>query len=301
LASGALFATLIVAPLIGLPPLALLAVLAPYPLALARLASGPGAAWLAALLTFGLIGALVSVEAAGLFLVAFAIPGLLLAEGLARGRGLLRGALWAFAWLTALVSGAVVVGGSRMAAGLTEPLGRLASREFLETLRSQGVALEVLNTLAENVTTLKEALAIVYPATFVVLGGLLVLANTWALRRFLARHDPGWLEIGEFEGLRWPFGLVIVFLAASAGMLVPSLRGWALNVLLLLGFLFALQGAAVMSFVGRRLLPPVAVWIVLVALAMTHTLAPLALLALLGLFDQWLDARRWAEPPVEDS
>jgi len=43
------------------------------------------------------------------------------------------------------------------------------------------------------------------------------------------------------------------------------------------------------------------VWIVLVALAMTHTLAPLALLALLGLFDQWLDARRWAEPPVEDS
>ncbi len=301
LSSAGLYAARHLAPAAGLPFLGAFAALAPYPLALARLASGPGAAWLAALLAFGLVGGLASMPSACLYLGVFAAPGLLMAEGLARGRGLLRGCQWAFAWLTTVVVFGLLGAHTTMVTRLTAPLTAVVTPEFVEKLRSQGVSLEQLAAWVETAEGLRDGLQVLYPATFVVLGGLLVLINAWVLRRFLARNDPGWLEDGEFEGLRWPFTLVGVFVVSAAAVALPPARGWALNVLALVGFLFALQGLAVASFVGGRLLPRAGVWLAALALALTHPLAPFVGLALLGLFDQWLDTRRWAEPPAEES
>jgi uncharacterized protein YybS (DUF2232 family) len=131
----------------------------------------------------------------------------------------------------------------------------------------------------------------------VLLGGALVLVNAALVRAYLARRDPAWLEDGEFERLRWPLGLTVFFVAA-VGCLTSSLtRSLGANLLLVLGFLFALQGLAILAFYVRRLASP---WLRM-ALILLVVASPWAayFLALLGLFDNWLDARRWAEVPAK--
>jgi hypothetical protein len=61
-------------------------------------------------------------------------------------------------------------------------------------------------------------------------------------------------------------------------------------------FFFALQGLAVVGFYARRLAGPPLLRAAVVVLVLVNPWAP-QILALLGLSDNWLDFRRWAEPP----
>ena len=88
------------------------------------------------------------------------------------------------------------------------------------------------------------------------MGALVVLANAALLRFYLSRRDPGWLDGDEFEGLRCPSSLSMVFVLAGAAVALPAARPAAYNVLLVLAFFFALQGLAVASFYARRLAAP---------------------------------------------
>ena len=84
----------------------------------------------------------------------------------------------------------------------------------------------------------------------------MVLANAALLRVYLARRDPGWLEGGEFEGVRWPLRWPWPSCSPAPRWCSPPLRPAAYNVLLVLAFFFALQGLAVVAFYARRLAAP---------------------------------------------
>jgi len=56
------------------------------------------------------------------------------------------------------------------------------------------------------------------------------------------------------------------------------------------------QGLAVAAFYARRLAGPPFLRAVVVVLVLVNPWAP-QILALLGLFDNWIDFRKWAEPP----
>ena len=112
----------------------------------------------------------------------------------------------------------------------------------------------------------------------------------------LARRDPGWLEDGEFERVRFPLVLAVAFVLSGAAVLVPPLRPFAYNALLVEAFFFALQGLAVAAFYARRLAGPPLLRVAVVVLVLVNPWAP-QILALLGLFDNWIDFRKWAEPP----
>jgi hypothetical protein len=226
-------------------------------------------------------------------------PGLLIAESLARGRGLLRGCGWAFALLVAEIGAALFFAGEMMAQQVLAPLEQLRSEAFLGDLTSGGVPQERIDAWVEQVGTLKAALAIVFPAFYIIGGALVVLANATLLRLYLLRRDPGWLEDGEFERVRWPLGLVAVFLVSGAAVALPAARPVAYNFLLVVAFFFALQGLAVVGFYARRLAGPPLLRVVVVVLVLANPWAP-QILALLGLFDNWFDFRKWAEPPAEE-
>src|SRR5512143_2844272 len=83
------------------PALFPLALFSPAPLAVQRLRGGAASAWLAAALAAALVAASTAIPARGFCLAAVALPGLLLGESLARGRGLMRGCAWAFGMLFA--------------------------------------------------------------------------------------------------------------------------------------------------------------------------------------------------------
>ena len=77
---------------------------------------------------------------------------------------------------------------------------------------------------------------------------------------------------------------------------MPVLRPYAYNVLLVVAFFFALQGTAVVAFYARRLAAPPLLRLAVLVLVLANPWAP-QILALLGLFDNWFDFRKWAEPP----
>jgi hypothetical protein len=123
------------------------------------------------------------------------------------------------------------------------------------------------------------------------------LANAALLRFYLARRDPGWLDGGEFEGIRWPLGLAVAFVLAGVSVALPLLRPAGYNILLVLAFFFALEGLAVVAFYARRLAGPPLLRAAVVILVLVNPWAP-EILALVGLFDIWIDFRKWAEPPA---
>ncbi len=298
LAAG-LSSALLFSAFLRFPFLFLLALACPFPLMVQRLRGGLGGALLATLSAAALVAAVFSPLSAAGFLCVLAGPCLLMAEAMARGRGMVRGCGWAFALLSLEISVALVFANGSLAARVLEPLEELRADSFLEGMKSGGLPAERVAEWTEQVTTLHDAMTVVYPAAYIIMGALLVLANAALLRFYLARRDPGWLDGGEFEGIRWPLGLAVVFVMAGLSVVVPLLRPAGYNVLLVLAFFFALQGLAVVAFYARRLAGPPLLRTAVVVLVLVNPWAP-EILALLGLFDIWIDFRKWAEPPVSE-
>jgi hypothetical protein len=261
-----------------------------------RLRSGAGAGALGAILAAALVGALFRPGPAIGFLLFLAVPGLLMTESLTRGRGLVRGCGWAFAFLAGLMTLGLVFANPSLHALAVWPFQQFQSPEFLAEMRASGMAPEDVEAWAERAALWQRALGIVYPAAYIIGCALVVLANSTLLRVYLRRRDPAWLEGDEFEGIRWPLALAVIFVAAGLGVLSPGLRPAAYNVLLVLAFFFALQGLAVVAYYTHRLAAPPLLRGAVLLLVLVNPWAP-QILALIGLFDIWFDFRKWAEPP----
>jgi hypothetical protein len=278
------------------PVLSPLGFVSPFPLIVQRLRGGLGGALLATLGAAALLAFVFSPGQAGFFCCFLAGPSLLIGEAMARGRGLVRGCGWAFALLSVEISAALVFASGTLAARALEPFEQLRSTAFVQDLKASGLPAERVAEWTEEVTALHDAMAVVYPAAYIIMGALLVLANAALLRFYLARRDPGWLDGGEFEGIRWPLGLAVAFVLSGVSVAVPLLRPAGYNVLLVLAFFFALEGLAVVAFYARRLAGPPLLRVAVVILVLVNPWAP-QILALVGLFDIWIDFRKWAEPP----
>lgn len=280
------------------PFLALLNVAAAFPFAVQRLRGGAGSALLAALAAAALLAISFPPGHAVVFLLMRAVPGLVMGEAMARGRGLRRATAWTLL-LVALQSAALLVfTGDSIGALMLGKWDEIWSPAAVQRLRDLGGPPEQVTEWAAWATQVRAILEVVYPAVFLIFNAITVLGNAWLLRTYLARRDPGWLEGGEFEGMRWPLGLAGAFVLAGAGVVSPALRPAAYNALVVLAFCFGLQGLAVAAYYVRRLAAPA----LLIAIVMAVLLVPYAhyVLALLGLFDIFIDFRKWAEPPVAE-
>lgn len=291
---AALFSALLYGMALKLPLLVPFLVVSPFPLLVVRLRSGLPAAASACAFAAALMGIVFS-PARSIGYLLLIVPVLLISEALARGRGILRGCGWAFAVLVVQVALMLVFANPRMEELALGPLEYLRSPGFLAEMRATTPP-DQIESWVERVTATHNAMQLVYPASFVIMAALVVLANAAMLRGYLVRRDPGWLDGGEFERVRWPFALAIAFVLAGAAVLSPPLRTGAYNVLLVVAFFFALQGLAVVAFYAHRLAAPLLLrWAVLL-LVVVNPWAP-QILALIGLFDIWFDFRKWAEPP----
>ena len=291
---AALFSAILYGIALKLPLLVPFLVVSPFPLLVVRLRAGLPSAAAACAFAAALMGIVFS-PARSLGYLLLIVPVLLISEAMARGRGILRGCGWAFAVLVVQVGLMLLFANPRMEELALGPLEYLRSPAFLAEMRATTPP-EQVESWVERVTVTHNAMQLVYPASFVIMAALIVLANAAMLRGYLVRRDPGWLDGGEFERVRWPFALAVAFVGAGLAVLSPPLRTGAYNVLLVVAFFFALQGLAVVAFYSQRLAaPPLLRWAVLL-LVVINPWAP-QILALIGLFDIWFDFRKWAEPP----
>jgi uncharacterized protein YybS (DUF2232 family) len=295
--TAALLSALLFAAGVQLPLLLPLATLAPLPLTLHRLTRGAFSGLSSAVLAGLLVASAFSSEWALRFAFYIAVPALLLGGQMARGRGLRRGCLLAFLWLAAVIGLQLVAAGPELGTGLVRDMEQ-SSRGFLDGMRSKGLPADRVDEMAEQLNTMRAVTRVVYPAMLVITGALVVLANAALLRAYLVRRDPGWLDGGEFESLRWPLPMAVAFVLSGALVVFPALKSVAYNGLLLVAFFFALQGLAVVAFYAHRLAAPPFLRVAVVVLVLVNPWAP-HILALLGLFDTWFDFRKWAEPPEQ--
>jgi len=289
-----LFSALMFGAAVRLPLLFPFALLAPFPLLVVRLRYGMVPAALATVSAAALLGSLVG-GGPGVFYLMLAAPVLLIGESMARGRGMLRGCGWAFAVLALQIGAALVFANDDMRTLALASFDHSRSPEFLEGLRAS-MPPEQVDAFVEQVTTAYDAMVVVYPAAYVIFVAVIVLLNASLLRLYLRRRDPGWLDAGEFEGVRWPFVLAVAFVGLGLAVLSPLLRPAAYNGLLIVAFFFGLQGLAVVCFYAQRLAAPPLLRAAVLVLVLINPWAP-QILALIGLFDIWFDFRKWAEPP----
>jgi uncharacterized protein YybS (DUF2232 family) len=279
---------------VRLPLLLPFALLAPFPLLVVRLRHGMVPAALATVSAAALLGSLVG-GGPGVFYLMLVAPVLLIGESMARGRGMLRGCGWAFAILALVVSAFLIFANDDMRAIALASFEHSRSPEFLEGLRAS-MPPEQVDAFVEQAATAYEAMLVIYPAAYIIGAAIVVLLNASLLRLYLRRRDPGWLDAGEFESVRWPFVLAVAFVALGLAVLSPLLRPAAYNGLLIVAFFFGLQGLAVVCFYAQRLAAPPLLRAAVLVLVLINPWAP-QILALIGLFDIWFDFRKWAEPP----
>jgi hypothetical protein len=291
---AALFSALLYGMALKLPLLVPFLVVSPLPLLVVRLRAGLAAAASACAFAAALMGIVFS-PARSLGYLLLIVPVLLISEALARGRGILRGCGWAFGVLVVQVALMLVFAHSQMEQVALGPFEYFRSPAFLSDMAATTPPDQIASWV-DRVNAMHSAMQLVYPASYIIMAALIVLANAAMLRGYLVRRDPGWLDGGEFERVRWPFALAVAFVLAGLAVLSPPLRTGAYNVLLVVAFFFALQGLAVVAFYAHRLAaPPLLRWAVLL-LVVVNPWAP-QILALIGLFDIWFDFRKWAEPP----
>jgi hypothetical protein len=296
---AAFSALLFGAPLV-LPLLFPLSALAPFPLTVQRLRGTLGTALLATAAATALIAILFSPGHALVYVLMRALPGLVMGEAMARGRGLRRATGWAVLVMGVQSSLLLLFANQEISQQLVSVWDVIRSAPFVDNMRNAGVPPETIDAWVDQAGQWRRVMEVLYPSVFLIAGAVMVLANAWLLRTYLARRDPGWLEGGEFEGLRWPLGLAVAFVAAGAAVTSPALRPVAYNALLVLAFFFALQGLAVVVYYIHRLAAPPFLRLVVLALVILNPWAS-QILALAGLFDIFIDFRKWAEPPAEES
>ena len=167
-----------------------------------------------------------------------------------------------------------------------------SSEQAIAIYSKQGLSQSDLAMLTSGIRQAGHLIASIFPALLLVSLGLLAVLNLSALFRFAAKYLPQLPLPESFISFRNPDELVWILIAAGFAMLVPQpdLKRVALNILVVFGFIYFLQGlAVVLTYFQRMTVPTLARMIFWLVLAFQPYLV--LAIAFLGVFDIWGDFR----------
>lgn len=281
-------------------PLSLAGLFSAAPLLLVRLSGRLIHALLALTIASLVISVIDSPEVALSFLVLFGAWGIVAGEVMQRRKSLVAGCAAGFAILALEALAVVLVSGT---GPMEETLKTPQVQKAFDDWATQA-SIEPAEAKA-TIDQVRSGILALYPALSVISAACIVALNAVALGRLIRRTAAPGYPRHELLLLRWPWALVVAFIASGALLLTPSLHGVAWNGLAVTLFLFLLQGLSVLAFLAARLF---ASDLMRAAILLASLLGPWALLlSLLGLFDQWFDFRGrflrpgpMAAPPSEN-
>lgn len=271
-------------------PLSIAGLFAALPLLVVRTSGGLRHGGLALLASVATLTLLDSGQSAIAFIVLFGLWAAVAGEVLSRRRSVIAGC----------AAGFLVLASEALFAGFAEGAGPIEAAlrsPQVQTAFDQWAAQSALEpseakTVIERV---RSGIVALYPSLSVVSAGTIVSLNAVALGRMVSKSGVPGFPPGELLRFRWPFAIVVAFVASGALLLVPDLQTLAWNGLVVTLFLFLLQGISVLAFALARVFPSPLMRTLLIVASL---LGPWAImLSLLGLFDQWFDFRaRFTNP-----
>lgn len=291
LGSGILFSASLVVPLIGFVS----AFLAPVPIALARIRGGGAAAGFSALLTTLLLAVTFSPAVGAWYAVQCGLIGLLVPEFALKGFRPSRTILWATA--AAVVLSACMVAVFSFTTGTNPQLfaqkeiadGIAQATKFYE--QQSGLSTQELDAIRQSMQMVGQLTSRIYPSLAIINLGLIsticqMLFARMAIRRSLV------VSLIPFKEFRTPEPLIWLLIIAGFALLAPlsTISTPALNLLVLLGVLYFMQGLAVIiAFCDKSSFASTLKIVLSVVLLTQPYLA--AVVTVLGIFDLWGDFR----------
>ena len=294
-----LFLLVVLSPVVGF----VFSLLAPLPLAFFTWRMGRAAGIAMYLLSFGLLAAVFRIggfaESLPFFLV-LGSAGLLIPEVLRRRLGIEMTVGLSVAVFLALIAG-VLVGYSQV---LERSVPEMVRGYVGDSIRYSIALYEDIGLPQEQIDQLRESAPEV--AAWIVHHGLALLVtgvtffiwlNVLGLRLLCRGRDPAFPDFGDLACWKMPDGVVWFVIAAGVAMILPdeTVQIAGLNVLIVVLFLYLLQGLAIVQFFFRQKNIPRYLRAMFYALIILYQYL-LVFVSAIGLFDIWVDFRKMNRP-----
>jgi uncharacterized protein YybS (DUF2232 family) len=289
-ATAALFLAFMSLPVIGMLP----GLFAPAPAAFYTLKSGRWSGVAIVLATSALLLAVADAGSLAIYLLQAGIMSLALPEFLLRIKGGARSIVYAVAINLLFIVVAAALYGYYTGADLHAKVIKGVEGSIAQTAllyQKAGIKGDELKALQDSMHQAGALILTIYPALVTVTVGMVACLNLIALSRVAARvRMPVYL--GDFRKYRNPEPLVWVLIAAGFSMLLQQNLIYlaALNLLIIICTLYAVQGLAVISHYFRKFAVPKFVKLIACLLLILQPFMLLAVAAL-GVFDLWGDFR----------
>ena len=292
---GAAVSTLLFAACFMIPPAGIfLCLLVPFPAFVLRFSHGRGMGTAVTFGASGLVALLFGNNAAFLYLAQFGVISMLIPEFLAKGLGAARSIAWAMAVNLLICSLAAASFVLISGLNIHQQAAAMINASFAKALsiyEGTGFKGEDLVMIKQSMALTAEVLTRTYPAVITVLLTAVGGFNVLLVKRFAARltYAP---EIGEFKSFKNPEHLVWLLIVSGFSQLLdnPLITTPALNLLILLGVLYLLQGMAVVLTVIERSSFAMTLRIMLYVMIVFQPYIVVPLTAI-GIFDLWGDFR----------
>jgi len=289
-ATATLFLAFIFLPVLGMIP----GLFAAGPGVYYALKSGRGTGVALVAATSALLAVVAEPSMLAVYLLQAGIMSLALSEFLIRLKGGARSVIYAVAVNLLFIAAGAAIYGYFSGADLQAKVVKGVEASITQTAllyQKAGIAGEEFKGLQESMRQAGALIVTIYPALVTVALGLVASVNLMLLSRIAARFRVP-VYLGEFRKYCNPEPLVWLLIAAGFAMLVQDtmVQLAALNVLIVLGTLYLVQGLAVISKFFSSLKVPSFVRIIVCLLLILQPFLALAVAAL-GIFDLWGDFR----------
>lgn len=242
-----------------------------------------------------LLAAVADPAAVLIYLLQAGIMSLALPEFLTRLKGGARSVFYTVALNLVCIAAAAgiysLVAGTDLHAKVVQGV-QASIAQTAQLYQKAGVKGDELKALQDSMQQAGDLIVTIYPALITVVLGLVAAMNLIMLALVAIRLRQPFLLVGSFRKYRNPEHLVWLLIVSGFGVLVPQHMVYlaSLNVLIVVGSLYAVQGLAVISHFFNKYAVPKFIRFIGCLLLVFQPFMLLAI-SVLGIFDLWGDFR----------
>jgi len=231
-----------------------------------------------------------------IFAFQFSLLGICLSELFRKRLGVGQTILWATLFMLILSVGFVFFLASSKDMGIQRMVFEYMRDQLNLTIRAyeeMGITKEATGELEIYGNSLLKILSKIYPSLMIIGTGFLVWLNVLLGRSILRTRNLQYPDFGSLDRWRTPDILIWLVIVSGFALFLSTgdIRSLAINILIVMMVIYFFHGLAIMVFFLNKYRVPLWLRIIFYFLLFFQQVFTVCL-ALVGLFDQWVDFRR---------